>query len=65
MKQRDKLINNTVETTLVSNFSLYKAFDELGINYDKTKVRDKYVYEICQKITILSLENKQQLMMEF
>ena len=29
----------------MSNFGLYKAFDELGIGYEKTKVGDKYVYE--------------------
>lgn len=45
MKERDKLINNTVVTTIMSNFGLYKAFDELGIDYAKTKVGDKYVYE--------------------
>ena len=29
----------------MTNFGLYKAFDELGIDYAKTKVGDKYVYE--------------------
>ena len=45
MKERDKLLNNTVVTTVMSNFGLYKAFDKVGINYEKTKVGDKYVYE--------------------
>ncbi len=45
MKERGKLLNNTVVTTVMSNFGLYKAFDALGINYEKTKVGDKYVYE--------------------
>ena len=45
MKERDKLVNNTVVTTVMSNFGLYKALDEAGINYEKTKVGDKYVYE--------------------
>lgn len=45
MKERGKLLGNTVVTTVMSNFGLYKAFDELGINYAKTKVGDKYVYE--------------------
>lgn len=45
MKERGKLINNTVVTTIMSNFGLYKAFDELGIEYAKTAVGDKYVYE--------------------
>ena len=45
MKERDKLVNNTVVTTVMSNFGLYKALDEAGICYEKTKVGDKYVYE--------------------
>ncbi len=45
MKERGKLVGNTVVTTVMSNFGLYKAFDELGIDYAKTKVGDKYVYE--------------------
>ena len=45
MKERGKLVNNTVVTTVMSNFGLYKAFDELGIGYAKTAVGDKYVYE--------------------
>ena len=38
-------MGNTVVTTIMSNFGLYKAFDECGIRYEKTKVGDKYVYE--------------------
>ena len=49
MKERGKLINNTVVTTVMSNFGLYKAFDEFGIDYVKTKVGDKYVYEYMIK----------------
>ena len=45
MKERGKLLENTVVTTVMSNFGLYKAFDRLGINYAKTAVGDKYVYE--------------------
>ncbi len=45
MKDRDKLIGNKVVTTVMSNFGLYKAFDAVGIDYEKTKVGDKYVYE--------------------
>lgn len=45
MKERGKLLNNKVVTTVMSNFGLYKAFDKVGIEYDKTKVGDKYVYE--------------------
>ena len=45
MKARGQLDNNTVVTTVMSNFGLYKAFDEHGIGYVKTAVGDKYVYE--------------------
>ena len=45
MKERGKLDNNTVVTTVMSNFGLYKALDELGIGYAKTAVGDKYVAE--------------------
>ena len=45
MKERGKLLNNKVVTTVMSNFGLYKALDKVGIGYEKTKVGDKYVYE--------------------
>lgn len=45
MKERGKLVTNKVVTTIMSNFGLYKALDELGIEYAKTAVGDKYVYE--------------------
>jgi len=45
MKERGKLLGNTVVTTVMSNFGLYKAFDQMGIGYAKTAVGDKYVYE--------------------
>ena len=45
MKERGKLLNNTVVTTVMSNFGLYKALDKADIGYAKTKVGDKYVYE--------------------
>ncbi len=41
---QDKLTGNTVVTTIMSNIGLYKAFDELGISYEKTGVGDKNVY---------------------
>ena len=49
MHERGKLLTNTVVTTVMSNFGLYKAFDEEGIGYVKTAVGDKYVYEYMQK----------------
>ncbi len=45
MKERGKLLNNKVVTTVMSNFGLYKALDKAGIEYEQTKVGDKYVYE--------------------
>lgn len=45
MKERGKLVDNKVVTTVMSNFGLYKAFDAVGIAYEKTAVGDKYVYE--------------------
>lgn len=48
-KERNHLTNNTVVTTIMSNFGLYKAFDAAGINYEKTAVGDKYVYENMTK----------------
>jgi phosphoglucosamine mutase len=45
MKERGKLLGNTVVTTVMSNFGLYKALEEKDIDYAKTAVGDKYVYE--------------------
>lgn len=45
MKERGKLFGNKVVTTVMSNFGLYKAFDAVDIDYEKTAVGDKYVYE--------------------
>ncbi|MED9969865.1 MAG: phosphoglucosamine mutase [Ruminococcus sp.] len=45
MKERGKLQNNKVVATIMSNFGLFKALDKVGIEYDKTSVGDKYVYE--------------------
>ena len=49
MKQNGLLKHNTVVTTVMSNFGLYKALDALDIRYEKTAVGDKYVYECMQK----------------
>ena len=45
MIEQGTLVNNTVVTTVMSNFGLYKAFEREGISYEKTAVGDKYVYE--------------------
>ena len=45
LKSHGQLASNTVVTTVMSNFGLYKALDAAGINYEKTAVGDRYVYE--------------------
>ncbi len=49
MREKGELENNTVVTTVMSNIGLYKAFDEVGIDYIKTRVGDRFVYEEMQK----------------
>jgi len=49
MKERGKLVNNTVVATVMSNFGLFKALDDAGIFYAKTAVGDKYVYEYMKE----------------
>lgn len=49
MKERERLINNTVVATVMSNFGLFKALEEIGIDYAKTAVGDKYVYEYMKE----------------
>ena len=44
-KDCGQLYSNTVVTTIMSNFGLYKALDRAGIAYEKTAVGDRYVYE--------------------
>lgn len=61
MKERGKLDNNTVVTTVMSNFGLYKALDELGIGYAKTAVGDKYVYSTCSRMAAASAESSQDI----
>ena len=45
LRERGQLPSNTVVTTVMSNFGLYKALDRIGIGYEKTAVGDRYVYE--------------------
>lgn len=45
MKEKGELNDNMVVTTIMSNMGLYKAFDAIGISYEKTAVGDKYVTE--------------------
>ena len=45
LKKEGRLTGNKVVTTIMSNIGLYKALDEEGIEYEKTKVGDRFVYE--------------------
>ena len=45
LKQKGLLTDNMVVTTIMSNFGLYKAFARAGLQYKKTAVGDRYVYE--------------------
>lgn len=45
LKERGKLTGNKIVTTVMSNMGLYQALDAAGIEYEKTAVGDKYVYE--------------------
>jgi len=49
MKKNDKLTNNTVVTTIMSNLGLYRALEAAGIDYAQTTVGDRYVYENMQQ----------------
>ncbi len=49
MKERGKLVKNTVVTTVMSNFGLYQSLKELGIDYKQTAVGDRFVYEEMSK----------------
>lgn len=45
LRDKGELHGNKVVTTVMSNIGLYKALDNLGIEYDQTDVGDKYVSE--------------------
>ena len=45
MKDKGHLVPNEVTTTVMSNLGLYKALDEVGIEYAQTQVGDRYVWE--------------------
>ena len=45
MHDKGQLMGNTVVTTVMSNFGLFRALDAAGIGYAKTAVGDKYAYE--------------------
>ena len=49
MRDRGNLPDNTVVTTIMSNFGLYQALDEAGIKYKKTDVGDRFVSECMRE----------------
>ena len=44
MHKYGRLVKDTIVPTVMSNFGLFKALDDLGISYETTDVGDKYVY---------------------
>lgn len=53
-----RLAKQTVVTTIMSNFGLFKAFNDAGLSYEKTNVGDKYVYA-CMNENDYSLGGEQ------
>ncbi len=49
LKKRDKLLNNTVVATVMSNFGLGKALEKLDIKLLQTAVGDRFVYEAMRE----------------
>jgi phosphoglucosamine mutase len=49
LKDRGKLVNNLVVTTVMANFGLYKALKQLGIDYVASQVGDRYVLEAMKE----------------
>ena len=45
LKEHGDLMNNTVVATVMSNCGLFKALDEIGVDYAKTAVGDKNVHD--------------------
>lgn len=45
LKERGKLRNNLVVTTVMANFGLYQAFKKMNIDYVASPVGDRYVLE--------------------
>lgn len=45
LSENEKLKNNTIVTTIMTNIGFYKALDKIGLKSVKTKVGDRYVLE--------------------
>lgn len=49
LKRNNKLKNNTLVATVMSNLGLFVALNEVGINVEKTNVGDRYVIECMRE----------------
>ena len=49
LAKHGRLARNTIVPTVMSNFGLFKAFDDAGISYVKTDVGDKNVWAAMMK----------------
>lgn len=49
MAREGRLPGGKVVTTIMSNYGLYRALDELNIGYEKTAVGDRFVYECMRE----------------
>lgn len=58
MHAENKLKDNKVVTTVMSNLGLYRAFDRADINYEQTAVGDRFVYE-CMEANNYSIGGEQ------
>ncbi|MCH3967225.1 MAG: phosphoglucosamine mutase [Atopobiaceae bacterium] len=58
LAKHGRLASSTVVPTVMSNFGLFKAFDEIGIKCEKTAVGDKNVYA-CMRENGYSLGGEQ------
>lgn len=53
LKEKNRLLNNSVVTTVMSNLGLSILFKELNINHIKAKVGDRYVLEEMKKNKVI------------
>ncbi len=49
LKECGRLKDNTVAVTVMSNFGLFRALEKAGIDYKKTAVGDRFVWECMQE----------------
>jgi phosphoglucosamine mutase len=58
LAKHGRLVKDTIVPTVMSNFGLFKALDEIGISYEKTDVGDKYV-SACMRANGYTLGGEQ------